>query len=106
MHERSRDDRIERMHRRRITGAAAAPIGRDIGADSHSVDDSNRSPERASASEDECIFAGARANRIQTASQRLRAGQILIVTYSFSSRGVKKVQLQVRISELMNEFAE
>src|ERR1017187_5004437 len=108
MHEAARDDRVERIDGGRVARSRSgrAPKRRNVGADAHPVHDADRLANRASASEDERVVAGAAANRLEAVAQGFAAREIWIVTPAGRSGGVKKIEFQIRIAKLAGELRE
>src|SRR5579862_3710554 len=97
MHEAASDDRVERIDRRRVACARSgrSPERRNVGADAHAIHDAYSLAKRAAASEDECVVAGAGANRLETMAQSFTARQSRIVTASGRRSRVQEIELQI-----------
>src|SRR5208283_1113914 len=108
MHEAARDDRVERIDRGRVarSGSGRAPKRGDVGADAHAVNEADRLANRAAASEDERVVAGAGPNRLQAVAQGFAAREIWIVTPAERSGGVQKIEFQIRVAKLAGELRE
>src|SRR5258707_8374876 len=108
MHETARDNRVECIDGGRVAsaGSGRTPERRDVGADTHSVHDADSLANRAAASEDESVIAGAGANRLEALAQGLAARQIRIVTTAGRSSRIKKIELQIREAEVARESRE
>ena len=108
MHEAARDDRVERIDGQRVAraGSGRTPERRDVGTDTHSIHNADSLANRAAASEDESVVTGASANRLESLSQGLAAGQIRIVTPTGRSSRVEKIELEIRVAEVARELCE
>src|SRR6266851_1319674 len=108
MHKAARDDRVESIDGRGVAGPGRgrSPEWRDIGTDAHSVDDSDRLSEWTTASEDEYVLAGARANSLEAAADRFTTRHVAIVTTSRRAGRVKKIEFQIRVAKLAGELSE
>src|SRR5208283_3429527 len=106
MHEAARDDRVECIDRGRVarSGSGRAPKRGNVGADAHTVHDADRLADRAAASEDQRVVAGAGPNCLEAVAQSFTAREIWIVTPAGRSGGVKKIEFQIRVTKLAGEL--
>src|SRR6202167_1737235 len=108
MHEAARDDRVERIDRGWVARSRSgrAPDRRDVGADAHPVHDADRLANRAAASEDERVVAGAGPNRLEAVAQGLAARETWIVATAGRSGGIQKIELEIGEAEVARELRE
>src|SRR6266851_1245010 len=106
MHETSRYDRVDCVCRARLDPRCCSPVRRNVRTDSHPVDDSDPRSEWTTASEDESLFAGSAANSFEPPPQCLGTRETGIVAYPFGRRRKEEIQLQVIVTEIVDEGFE
>src|ERR1019366_607741 len=108
MHEAARDDRVECIDGGRVarSGSGRAPERGNVGADAHPVHDADRLANRAAASEDEGVIAGAGANRLEAVAQGLAARETWIAAPAGRGGGVEKIEFQIREAEVAGKLGE